>query len=187
MAQSSYNRISLSYSPHKVSSEGETADIDGLMLSYTRGFSLTSSAPLYLEVGLLGNFMMKSSSTTWSIGSQVISSSESTLAMLRLIAPVNVTYRIPLGGKVTLAPYAGLNITANVMGKNKYTQNGVTEETNILDNSDVNIIQLGFQAGAGFNFGKFYAGAGYMGDITSMGKKTTETIGGLVISLGYTF
>lgn len=65
--------------------------------------------------------------------------------------PVNVTYKIPVTDGFNIAPLAGLTFNGHIF----------------QDPDDVNFFTLGWQAGANFEFGKFYVGVTYGGDLTN--------------------
>lgn len=82
--------------------------MNGLSLDWTKGISLTSSMPLYLETGLGATYASKSKDgidEKWAY----------------LTVPVNVTYRYAIGNSgVTLSPFVGLYLRGSVYGNSSY-------------------------------------------------------------------
>lgn len=62
--------------------------------------------------------------------------------------PLNVTYKIPVAENIKIAPLAGITFNGNIFAD---------------DVNDLKFFTMGWQAGANFEFGKFYVGVTYGG------------------------
>lgn len=102
--------------------------------------------------------------------------------LLSAIIPVNVTYTFDID-QIRLIPYAGLNFTAHILGKDK------NEDMSIdlfnKDEGGCNRFQLGAQFGAKAIYEKYFFGVSYQPSITKLADYTNFNI--LNISVGILF
>lgn len=185
MAQG-YNRVSFTGSPTQLKSGSEKDAMGGYTLAYTRGIPIAADA-LFLEVGLAANLIHDGQSSSLTVGKYSSSASYS-FTMFRMLVPVNLTYKIAIGGNAALAPFAGINLTGNLSGKYKESAGGISATQDMFsNNSGAKRIQLGYQVGLGLDLGSFYAGLGYSGDITSLSSNGEAKFNGFMFTIGYNF
>lgn len=188
-----YNRIYVAYTPMSFSGDRDYKPdmwdtAPGLTLGWTGGWSISKSVPLYVEGGL----NIKWNHMSESEGDYYGREDKCKCNFLSLNVPVNLSYKIniPQVEGLSIAPYAGVHLTGNLLGKGKYESHKDWEENfNLFDEDDVEYtakrIQFGWQAGVGFNYKAIYLGVGYSGEFTNYMKKVRT--GGLVVSLGFNF
>lgn len=117
-----YSQLYVGYSPIFISEGGYhkagTETVHGGIIGWAYGLSLTRKCPLYLEFGftLSFNAMKESIEKKYVDEEGVVRKAgeiSSKYSLLRLGVPFNVSYRIPIGNKVTIAPYAGITLHFN--------------------------------------------------------------------------
>lgn len=190
------------YNPGTVSpDEGEDLDFTGVSVGFNKYTSISQSAPLFLEYG---------AALQYSWNSEEEDDITTKYNMFSAKIPVNVTYAFAIpNSKITIAPYAGLNLRLNLFGNRKYEvdglgsyedefweemeeEYGIKQEANLFDKDDMGHkdatwkrFQIGWQIGVNVNFQKAYLGVSYGSDFTEIVKdckmKTTS------ITLGYKF
>lgn len=222
-----YNTVYAQWNPSTFKqSVGESFSFTGLSLGYSHGFNLISNVPLFLEVGAGLQYSFYSDEET--LG-------ENTMRTLReygykgssrmwieryyglsLKVPVNISYKhyFP-NSDIAIAPYVGLSVRGNLIGKYKLEPNanlkqtmdqmiknvtsatgwspipGVTKDYNLFSEDDMGEgnawkrIQIGWQVGANVFFSAFYAGVSYGTDFTEIAKDCK--IKTLSVTLGYSF
>ena len=117
-----YSQLYVGYSPIFMSEGGYhkagTKTYHGGIIGWAYGLPLTKKCPLYLEFGFTLSFNGKKES--WEIPyinedgvlAKAVESS-SKYSLLRLGVPFNVSYRISVGNKLIIAPYAGFTCHFN--------------------------------------------------------------------------
>lgn len=183
-----YNRVFVSYAPMTLSYKGggdETAG--GFAVGWLGGWSVSKTMPLYVEGGL--NLKYNHYSETIS---EYNYDCEYSMTFLSLNVPVNISYKwsVPNVDGLSIAPYAGLHLTGNIIGKEKESSEDGEEDWSFFDKDDMGDdtakrIQVGYQVGVGVNYKALYLGVGYSAEFTEY-MKNMKT-GGLTLSLGYTF
>lgn len=127
-----YSQLYVGYSPIFMSEGGYhkagTKTYHGGIIGWAYGLSLTRKCPLYLEFGFTLSFNGKKES--WELpyinedgvwAKKVEFSSK--YSLLRLGVPFNVSYRISVGNKVIIAPYAGFTLHFNPLNdKTSWTE-----------------------------------------------------------------
>lgn len=144
-----YNRIGISYNSLKW---GDSDSFSGVSLAWTKGISVSSSQPLYIETGI---------GATYAWG-------DYDLKFLSLTVPVNVTYKFDVAEGIRIAPYAGITLQGNIIGE--------IDGDDWFDEYDAKRFTVGWQIGSNFEFGKFFVGVGYgsaFTDIMEEGKQKT--------------
>lgn len=94
---SDYNRLTVGYNGLFLSSEGESTTLHGVEIMYDRGFSLSESIPVYLDLGLSASYNTKEEAS-----------------LMRFMVPVSVSYKWFANDVFALQPYTGINFKANV-------------------------------------------------------------------------
>ena len=186
-----YNRFEFSYNPtFAVYQDGWTYDgsafqtLNGFTFGYLRGINLAKSLPLYLEVGGQINY---------SFDLSIEDEYTTNLSYMNLSVPVNVSYRIKFGNSnISFQPYTGFYLKANLLGQYSVLDNdGDYDSISFFDKDEVNEdivynrIQVGWQAGVGFNFNKFYVGLKYGVDFNGLADVISTS--NFAATIGFTF
>lgn len=105
--------------------------------------------------------------------------------LVSAIVPVNLMYRLDLG-QIGLLPFAGLNLTAHIIGQDKYDG----ETTNWFKKDEdgdwaCHRFQLGAQFGAKVLYEKYFFGISYQPSLTRFADSTNLNV--LNVSVGVTF
>lgn len=170
---------------------------NGYSLGYSRSISLTPSIPIFLELGLTGQFLHKS----W-INSD---DGQFKISAISVKIPINALYKIDIpNSPVSLIPFAGINVRVNVWGQGKWTEeyddNDDTDESsftfNVFDktemewldykNSTGKRVQVGWQVGLKGRFAKkIIIGGSYGSDFNAIFKDLK--VHTVTILLGYSF
>lgn len=145
-AQENFFKVSYSNVAIKASEGGIslTQNLNGLSVGVSQVRALPGELPFLYEYG--ADLLM------------AFGDNKSTL--VSAVVPVNLMYRFDLG-QIQLIPFAGLNLTAHIIGQNKYdeyTYNWFKEDEGV-DAS--NRFQLGAQFGAKALCGKYFLGISY--------------------------
>lgn len=168
-----WSTLGVEYLPSTWSGNGDSESFTGLALNYTRAIGLTQSTPVFVEIGLGGQYSFKSKD-----GEKI--------QYVSAKVPVNFiySYAIP-GSNITLDPYVGLNFRINIWGEYERKHYG---SLNLFDSDEGNWnrFQVGAHLGLKARFNnKFFIGAGYGFDFSEIGDdiKVNEAS----ISLGLVF
>ena len=185
----SYDRTFMSYDYEGA----EDTDMNGFSVGYVHSFNIAKSLPIFLETGAGINFARYSDSESEE-GVEV----KESMTTLGLTIPVNFVYGIGINDKLTIKPFTGLYLRANLMGKYSLetTYDGekideLSDDLNLFDKDDMgddgvwNRVQVGWQIGVGFNYKKLYVGVAYGSDFSEISKKCKASF--TTISLGYNF
>lgn len=174
-----YNRIYVGYQPTTWNfDDGDDIDASGIGFGWTGGYSVSKKMPLYLEVGL---------NLKYNWNSEKEYGVEEKFSALDLSVPVSLSYKydIPGADGLSIAPYAGLHLTGNILGK--YELGG--EDLDLFDDDDVEDtakrIQFGYQVGVGVNYKALHLGVGYSAEFSEYTKDVKT--GGMVLNLGFNF
>lgn len=190
-----YNRLSLSYNNTGISANKQAGDFDfslnGVGLEYTHGFSLSYEHPVFIELGVKARYSLGS------YDEEDYYDYTNKLQFLTAIVPLNFTYSFPVSEKVSIAPFAGLNFKAHILGKIKREDEYGDDETkDVFDKDEMggkdnifNRFQMGWQIGVGARYEKYYLGLSYGTDFLKIykHKKASINTGDFVLSLGYYF
>lgn len=215
-----YNRVGLSYNNDAYNLDNGAKEdfewesnpsLNGLGINYVHGFKLSSVLPMFVEVGANVNFNFGSFKLFDESYGGTIYSFKAKMQNINLQVPVNYVYRFNVSEDFSIAPYLGVNLKMNVIGKIKEmveaTIGGQTEKEeaewqNLYSSDDMegeawNRFQIGWQVGVGFQYSKIYLGVQYGTDFipaysysesyegdTYKGKINTSS---LKINLGYSF
>lgn len=144
-----------------------TQNLYGATIGVSQERSLPIDLPLSYEYG--ANLMM-----AFGDGYTLVSA----------IVPVNVTYTFNVD-KIQLIPFAGLNLTAHIIGQYKDGDESYNVFKKDEDGGACNRFQLGSQFGAKIVYGKYFFGVAYQPSITKFADYTNLNM--LNISLGLKF
>lgn len=180
-----YQRIQVGYDA--LLQKGSSAH--GVAAGYTYGLNLSSDLPLYLEFGGRLNFNTANKTNIMAIS-----------------VPVNVAYKFNVTDGIAITPYTGINFRINLLatndghsmfgsdsddpeGRSLSRSNDDPDDEDWDDYYDMSArrFQMGWQIGAGVNFGKWYAGLEYGLDFIKFQKSANNTASRLNVSVGYTF
>ncbi|MDE7118066.1 MAG: PorT family protein [Bacteroidaceae bacterium] len=184
-----WSTIWVEYNPMNLEYDTKGADdqsLTGFSAGYSRAFSLSQSAPLFLEAGLGLQYANFSESLD-----EYYEDYEMKFSMWSVKAPVNLLYNFAIpNSSISLAPFAGITLRYNVSGTLKYETDDDSEKCNIFDKGDMEEawkrFQIGWQIGVKARFGQnFMAGLSYGSDFSEIAKKTKLQTTSLTI--GYTF
>lgn len=150
-----YNRLTFSY--NSITYGLEDADAwSGVSLDWTKGISVSSSLPLYIETGV---------GVTYGWYSDKAEGVEVTGNYLGAKVPVNVTYKIDCGDSgIKIAPFAGIYFRGNFVCSETYTYNGREKDWDAFDDADASRFNVGMNFGAGMEYKKLYLGLSYSKD-----------------------
>ena len=158
---SDYNKVYVSFNVGSFT-ESETGSKDysvgliGFNVGYAHAFNLDSKLPLFVELGGEFNFHTGSKEKV-------------TYTFMDISVPVNLTYRFEISNKFAFAPYAGLNLKVNLLGKAK--AEGASESESFFDKDVWGEDQTASRFQVGMNLGfncifsqKFSAGYRFQPD-----------------------
>lgn len=218
MNTSGYNRIYVGFNPLFVSwQDNEKANAllcplnSSVSAGYLRSSNIASGLPLFLEYGASLQYSFGegkeekkyASATNYSVNKA---------KMYSLNIPLNVALRLGFKeNKISIAPYAGLNMRYNIAGTIQKFKGAIinsgssvgggsyTTTYNLFDSSDdksamgekaLNRFQLGINAGVGFTLNRLYLGVGYVGDVVKIANtpsaKYVGNLGAVTIAAGLT-
>ena len=142
-----FTRWYLSYSNFGLTpSEGDGVSFSGVRLGWMDGIRLSSSSPVFLEVGVNGQY---------NAGSEGYYD----YTFLKFSVPVSASYKYNFTNDFAIMPHAGLHFDGNVLGKAELKSGKGKED--FLDEGDGNRFQMGWQLGAGIVYKKLYVGVEY--------------------------
>lgn len=143
---SNYDRIYASYSSYGLSpKEGDGDSYSGFRLGWLKGISVMSEQPLFVEVGVNGQYNAKAEDGA-------------TARFLKFAVPVSVAYKYALSDNFRIVPHTGIHLGVNAMGEYDYGSHSVS----FFDGDEgASRVQFGWQIGAGFEFKKLYVGFEY--------------------------
>lgn len=175
----SYDRTFMSYDYKGA----EDTDMNGFSVGYVHSFNIAKSLPIFLETGAGINF------AKWSESED---GADYSTTLLGLTIPVNFVYGISINDKLAIKPYTGLYLRANLMGKDKYEDDGESSEDNLFDKDDMggedytwNRVQVGWQIGTTLDINKFNVGISYALDFNEIAEK--QRTSNFSVRLGYNF
>ena len=155
---------------------------NGFSLGYSRTISLTQSLPIFLEVGLAGQFSHK----TWENDDN-----HHKLSAISIKVPINVLYKFDIPNRpVSLIPFAGLTVRGNVWVQYKENDGNY----NVFDKEDMEEkegntgkrVQIGWQIGLKARFAeKYIIGSSYGSDFNEIFNDLKARTG--TVMVGYIF
>lgn len=193
---SSYNIIGLSYDYTSLNgknfefAENKSMGLNGFGIEYIHGFSLSSTTPLFLELGAKLNMGFGKATSP--------EDSESFVKVqnLRVNIPVSLAYRYSIGSNMAITPFVGLDFRVNVLNRandgDEYGWYSLFDKDEVGDDT-WNRFQMGWHLGARFEYEKislavsggtdFIKAFSYKED----GYKSHVSTGNLAVTLGYRF
>ncbi len=104
--------------------------------------------------------------------------------LVSAIVPVSLMYQFDLG-QIQLLPFAGLNLTAHILGQSKYE--GVTSDWFKSDNGDsaANRFQLCAQLGVKAAYNRYFLEFAYHPPLTNLADRTSLNL--INVSFGFMF
>lgn len=166
--------------------------LNGFSLDYNHGFSLSSSMPMFVEVG--GRLIFGFNSDKESDGTYY--DYKQNTSWMSLAIPVNYSYKIGVTDDFVIKPYTGLNFKFNLLGKQKYTETELAtgdedkDTYDLFDKKDMGEepfkrFQMGWQIGVDFQYKPFVLGVEYSLDFIKPQKWMNSQL--LSVKLGYCF
>lgn len=156
------------------SANGDNYDGDGgytfhgFNMEYVHAFNI-AKIPLFIETGGGISFARYKENLEWGYDEYSFSQS---VNMLSLHIPVNLVYKIRLNDKISIKPFTGFYLRANLMGKYKLSDGEDSEDYNVFDKDDMentwNRVQFGWQIGTTLDINKFNIGIGYALDFNEL-------------------
>ncbi len=151
---SGWNNLYVQYNSHKFNDNDNAlfhkGSMDGFTIGYNRGIGLSSSMPLYLEVG---------GGLQYSTGSN----DDVDVHLLSVVAPVSVLYHFSFpNSTIGIEPLAGLNFRYNGWGEikdDKDTYDPFSDDD--TGDNPANRFQVGLHLGVNAVFKKFVLGLKY--------------------------
>lgn len=159
-----YNRFSLSYentSYHNNWDESEdNFGLNGIGLNLVHGFKLSSSIPMFLELG--GNI-------NYGFGTQKpykYSDEKIVHRNFNIQVPLNFTYRYSLTDEFSIAPYIGLNFKFHALFDVRYEEDDYKSDWESYFDKDFwdptfNRFQMGWQLGVNLQYSALTLGVQY--------------------------
>lgn len=204
-----YNRLNLSYNALSVDKEVFRKDfnsMNGLSLSWTKGISVSSSSPLFIETGLGVTYAWKSKEDSESENGYTESYKVSN-SYLGLTVPVNLVYKFNIPNTdINIAPFVGLYLRGNLLGQTKeewessgsgYSESG-DDDWNWFDDLDeggfeASRFNIGWNIGVGVEYSSLYVGLSYGSDfnnfvdIDEQDYKASSKVGTFSATVGFKF
>ena len=172
--------LRLSYDRTFLSADSESESGNGFSVDYAHSFNIAKSLPIFLETGAGINY------AKWSESED---GADYSTTLLGLTIPVNFVYGISINDKLAIKPYTGLYLRANLMGKDKYEEDGESMDWNLFDKDETdptwNRVQVGWQIGTTLDINKFNVGISYALDFNEIAEelKTSK----FSVRVGYNF
>ena len=172
--------LRLSYDIPFMSGDGKSESGNGFSVDYAHSFNIAKSLPIFLETGAGINY------AKWSESED---GADYSTTLLGLTIPVNFVYGISINDKLAIKPYTGLYLRANLMGKDKYEEDGESMDWNLFDKDETdptwNRVQVGWQIGTTLDINKFNVGISYALDFNEIAEelKTSK----FSVRVGYNF
>nr|WP_186972374.1 outer membrane beta-barrel protein [Bacteroides intestinalis] len=186
---SGWQGLRVSYHPMSLSPDkGDNIGITGFSAGYVKGFGLSQSTPIFLEVG--ANLLWTSKDLTEDEDTDY----SEKLNMFSVNIPVNFGYKYTVNDKFSIYPYIGLNFRVNVVGKVKTEDEGESKSTDVFNKDDMKKngmgevwkrFQAGWQIGVAFNLNKFTLAASYGKDFTEISKKVKVSMPSITLGLNF--
>lgn len=144
-AQSGHNSFYVQYNSLGVGEFAEVLDdmdaesekLNGIGVGYNKAFSVTSSIPLFIEVGAGLNYAWAKiyeeevKDDCYICSDEYAVASKTSSQHLMVNVPVNLMYKFQIpNSSITLEPYVGLNLKGHILGrmKSKYTYEACCDE-----------------------------------------------------------
>ncbi len=151
---SNYSRLAVGYNSVSFNDDIDES-MTGVSLEWTKGISVSTTAPLFVETGIGASYSWKSKDDV-----------DYRFATIQV--PVNLVYKYELTDGIKIAPYAGLYFRGNLLAEDEYDD----ETCNWFDDIDEGGLEakrfsFGWQIGVGVEFNKLYLGVSYGSDFNN--------------------
>lgn len=180
-----YSRLSVSYNSLSTDKDLMDGAMTGFSLAWTKGISVSSSMPLFIETGLSATYAFKSETMEGFSYYDEYSEVDVDHKFAALTVPVSLVYKYEFPNtSIKLAPFAGIYFRGNLYGETSYSGDyirGFGETSYIYDGDDTNWfddnedgglgakrLSFGWQVGVGLESGKLYLGVSYGSDFTNL-------------------
>ena len=168
------------WNPGSFNVEGDSnLSYNGFSIGYNKAISISSSTPLFIEAGIGLQYTYHSKNYE-----DYDEDYKETLSLVSLKVPVSLVYNYAIpNSDISLAPYAGIYLRGNVIGKLKeiYEDEDENESYNIFSDDDVDNtckrFQIGWHVGVNAKFNdKYLVGVSYGADLSNLieGCKTSQ-------------
>lgn len=189
-----WSTLYLQYNPMTFDADGGDLDFTGFTFGFNRAISLSSSTPLFIEVGGALTYAYYSEDEDYGYDYDYdydygydYDGTEYKVNVWSLKVPVSLTYDWQVADKISILPYAGLTFRYNLAGKYKVEYDGDEIDANLFDDDEMGDsafkrFQIGWQIGVNAKFNKFLVGLSYGSDFSEIAddckiKTTSITIG----------
>lgn len=199
----SYNRIGVSYNNthyggnndynRYITDQDMDLSLNGVGLEYIRGFRLSSSIPMFLEIGVNINFNFGTEEGLESGYREY----KNKYKDINFQVPVNFLYRFRITDEFSIAPYLGLNLKAHAVTrktteypyKDSRCSVNLYSKDNMGEENTWNRFQIGWHLGTYLQYSKVYLGIQYGTDFIPAYSHHESKIntGTFKLSVGYTF
>lgn len=145
-----------------------TENMNGLSIGVSQARPLLGELPFFYEYGVDAMAVFGDHNST----------------LVSAIVPVSLMYQLDLG-QIQLLPFAGLNLTAHILGQSKYE--GVTSDWFKSDNgkSADNRFQLCAQLGVKAVYNRYFLEFAYHPSLTNLADRTSLNL--INVSFGFMF
>lgn len=200
--ESKFGTFSVSYNPVKFKAteddDTSTRDFHGISATWTDAYSVVPNVPVYFEWGIGAQWSFKNDSDSEGSGDYKVEYKEST-NFVSIKLPVSLMYKFDVPQtNFSVLPYAGLNLSGYVLGKEKYTakmkETSESEDFSYFDKEDMgdeqyNRFVVGWHIGARLFINNLLIGIAYEGPVSNLYKEDDFKINTnqINISLGIKF
>ena len=181
-----WNSIWAEWNPSVFSPKhGDSESFNAFSLGLSKAFNLTTSVPVFLEVG---------GGVQYSFASDFMDYDDVTFSMLSVKVPLSLIYKFDIpNSSVSLMPNAGLDFRFNILAKLSGDYDDEDLDVDLFDKDDMgssdntwNRFQIGWHIGLKAKLGQsFLLGASYGSDFSEIAEKVH--IKTTTVSLGFTF
>lgn len=170
-ASKNYSRLSVSYNSISMDKDLIDGGMNGFSLAWTKGISVSSTTPLFIETGLGATYAFKSDDA---YGVDISNK------FLGVTIPVNLAYKWNVSNTdINLIPFVGVYLRGNLYGNTKYEYNGDDEDYDWFDDYEDGGMEaarfsFGWNIGVGFEYSKLYVGLSYGSDFNEFVEKADK-------------
>lgn len=189
-----YNMVGVSYTNTTLSPEyGSNMSMNGFSVGYTHGFGISASHPMFIEAGLKfqGVFNSKAFGFDFDSDSDYFSDDDidSKSSLCSFVVPVSFAWKFAINDKISIKPYAGINLKVHVLGKTTLSAFDEKMSADWFDKEEMGVkfnrAQVGWHIGTTFEYSRIFLGVSYGTDFNQIAKSTGS--GTFDLALGYCF
>lgn len=188
-SENEYKRFDIAFDKMIPDEDGDADAWNGFAMEYMTGKPISTTMPIYYEIGMRGQF-------NWLSDSESVygESLDITQSFGAVSVPLNILYKISIpGSALKLAPYAGVYGRFNLIGKLKMKYDGESETIRFFDKDDMGgrdytwgRFQVGYQLGVNVELpSSWILGFQYQCDLSEILEDSKLTH--LMFSIGTTF